>query len=543
VARPLVLAAAIAAALLAVSGAGGAPAQTPKRGGTVTVSQGLFSPPPCLNVLLPKCNFANSYAQEILEGAFEAGPDSVLRENLVSQVDFTRTPPFTLTYHIRPEARWSDGVPITARDFVFTHLAILKHDTPEFVQFYRERVRRVSAFDAKTVRVVLRRRYAGWRGGLFWIVLPRHALLGEDLESVWTNRIDNPKTGEPIGSGPFVVEQWERGKGVDQLTLARNPSYWGRHPAYLDRVILRVVAPGEFRDAIEAMERRAVDVVNGSIPSPDTVLRFRQLSGVRVVSSSGLNWQHLLLRVGPGGHPALRDKRVRRALAYGIDRAGIPAALYSRVAPTLTVSDSAVFPTASPYYRPNWRVFRHRPAESRSLLEQAGCRRGADGVYACGGERLRLRVLATPSTRNQETIPLLQSQLRRVGIEVLPEFAAQAAVEQIVEEGNFDLVLWQLAFTPDAVDLVAFYGCGAAANFTGYCQRLVTADLDQADRILDLEQRARALNRGDARMAKDVPVIPLYQVPTYAAVRSKIRGYVPSFPYPLWGAENWWLDR
>ena len=54
-------------------------------------------------------------------------------------------------------------------------------------------------------------------------------------------------------------------------------------------------------------------------------------------------------------------------------------------------------------------------------------------------------------------------------------------------------------------------------NVTGYCQRLVTADLNQADRILDEEQRARVLNRADRRLAKDVPVIPLYQPPAIVA--------------------------
>ena len=57
----------------------------------------------------------------VLPGAFRVGPGLELRPNLVSRVDVTRKPPFTLTYRIRPEARWSDGTPVSARDFVFTH--------------------------------------------------------------------------------------------------------------------------------------------------------------------------------------------------------------------------------------------------------------------------------------------------------------------------------------------------------------------------------------------------------------------------------------
>ena len=113
------LTAALAAALLvAVPGAGGAPgAETPRRGGTVVFGPAAFEPA-CLNPLV--CGYA-PVDQKVLTPAFAVAPDLTLKPMLVSGVDFTRRPPFTLTYHIRPEARWSDGVPVTARDFTFTH--------------------------------------------------------------------------------------------------------------------------------------------------------------------------------------------------------------------------------------------------------------------------------------------------------------------------------------------------------------------------------------------------------------------------------------
>jgi len=542
VARALALAAAIVVSLLAVSGAGGAGTQTPKRGGTVVVSWGPAGSTPCLNALLPKCNFAFVYRQEVLEGAFEEGPDFVLRPKLVSDVDVKKKPPFTLTYHIRPEARWSDGVPITARDFVFTHRAVLQHDSREFLDFYRPLVRRVVAVDQKTVRVVLNRRYAGWQGGLFWVVVPRHALVGEDLERIWSDRIDNPKTGRPIGSGPFLVQRWERGDGgMDRLVLVRNPKYWGPHTAYLDRVDIGTIGPGTALP--ELMEKGEVDVVNGTVAVPEEVLAFRRLPGVRLLSNPGASLEHLVIRMGPGGHRALRKKLVRRALAYAIDRARLPRALFEEIDPTLQPSDSAVFPPGSPHYQPNWSAYRSRSAQASRLLEQEGCREGDDGIYVCEDERLSLHLLTDSRRRRVATVPLVQEQLRQAGIEILPRFAHPAVVQQLVRDGEFDLTLSGYGLRADSVGFVSTYGCGGSFNFSGYCQRLVTADLDQADRIFDLDQRARVLNRADARMALDVPVIPLYQVPTYAAVRSTIRGYRPGFPFPLWRAENWWLER
>src|SRR5687768_12523549 len=135
-ARLPALAAAIAVSLLAVSGAGGAPEQTPKRGGTVYT---INTEPSCLNPLV--CGGV-IYVQQVLEGAFEVGPHLVYRPNLVSRVTVESKRPFALTYHIRPEARWSDGVPVTASDFRFTQEAFETRATFAASNQFYDKVRR-----------------------------------------------------------------------------------------------------------------------------------------------------------------------------------------------------------------------------------------------------------------------------------------------------------------------------------------------------------------------------------------------------------------
>ena len=177
--RPTALAAAIAASLLAVSGAGGAPAQTPKRGGTLVIGTLTQGEPSCLNVLL-RCNVP-WLVEQVLPGAFKIWPDATMRPNLVSDAEIVRKQPVTIVYRIRQEARWSDGVPVTARDFEFTHRVRLEHPR---VNEWHLNVRRVRAVGAKTVEVVLRTRWVDWRL-LFDVVLPRHVAAGQDFESLW----------------------------------------------------------------------------------------------------------------------------------------------------------------------------------------------------------------------------------------------------------------------------------------------------------------------------------------------------------------------
>ena len=536
----LALAAAVAAALLPVSGAGGADQQAPRRGGTVVF--GNLTEPACLNVLTAACTSeATRYITElILLPAFDVSPQHTHRPRLVSRVTITKKPPFTLTYHIRPAARWSDGVQITARDFSFTHRARraagagLSEEEREDLR----RVRSVSRVDAKTVRVVLRSRYSGWRA-LFGNVLPAHALSGGDPTKVWNDRIVNSKTGRPIGSGPFLLGGWERGR---QLTLVRNPRYWGQHRAYLERIVVKFRT--ESGNPVDWFRNRELDVAYGIFQ--DAVSALRREPGVEVLAEPSAGYQAFFFRTGDtGGHPALRGKQgkpVRRAIAYAIDRRALISEAPGQIDPDLRPLDSLLFPRQSPYYQPHWSRYRYRPALARRLLEEVGCRRDLDdGIYSCDGERLSLRFLTRAGNPGRARIvALAQRQLRGSGVEVVPEFAGPGAFETILSSGDFDVALFGFISTPNPTGN-SIFGCGGSANHTGYCQRLVTRDLDQADRILDARQQARVMNRADAQMANDMPALPLFQTPVATAVRENIENFSQSLN-PLANAEKWWLD-
>ncbi len=229
-------------------------------------------------------------------------------------------------------------MPVTARDFVFTHEAIEKARAtdPGISSFHdiHARVQSIRKLDAKTFQVVLRSPEAGWRG-LFKTVLPQHALRGENLASVWSDRIVNPKTGRPIGNGPFLLERWQRGK---QYTLVRNPNYWGPHVSYLDRLIVRFQqrAGGTAlpQELLEGLREGQLDFAFSRDPS--FVPELRRMPGIRVSRTTSDIWEHVDIRIRPGGHPALQGKDgklVRRALAYGIDRVAIARRLFAMTRP------------------------------------------------------------------------------------------------------------------------------------------------------------------------------------------------------------------
>jgi peptide/nickel transport system substrate-binding protein len=543
--RRWIAAAFLVLAIGVVQPAAGTPVQTPKRGGTVVV--GTLREPGCLNAFLLRCHGnippAGHIMSLVLRGAFAIGPGFTWRPDLVTSVDVTRRAPFTLTYHIRPEARWSDGVPITARDFAFTFSTLRTLPEVDREPLHLDFVRSVRQVDVKTVRVILRSRLAGWHG-LFSTVLPHHALRGEDFSAVWQDRLHDPKTGRAIGSGPFVVGSWERGRS---LTFVRNARYWGPHQAYVDRIVLRFCrACSEGSELVTWLRTGELDLVMALGVPEDFVQEVRRLPGVRVRVAPGPLWEHIDIRVERGGHPALERKGVRRALLYGIDRAAIARIYGAESEP----SQSAIFLSSSPRYRPVWRRYGFRPAEARRLLEQEGCRRGTDGVYVCGGERLSLRFVTTAGAGSprERTLRLVQSQLGQVGIEVRPVFApSNLLFNQILTSGEFELILfnWIKTYPDSDLDSHDLYGCDGNQNYSGYCQRLVTKDLDQVRRVLDPAQQARVLRRADAQLARDAPVIPLVERPLLAAFRPSLRNVdlATGAWNPFQNAENWWLDR
>jgi peptide/nickel transport system substrate-binding protein len=121
--------------------------------------------------------------------------------------------------------------------------------------------------------------------------------------------------------------------------------------------------------------------------------------------------------------------------------------------------------------------------------------------------------------------------------------AITALFGDVLESGSFDLALFSYLTLPDSPEQsFGLYGCGGVQNYSGYCQRIVSRDLDQARRILDETQQARVLNRADAQLAKDVPTIPLFQIPFTVASRNDVRNLViPSHHDPCVNAEKWWL--
>ncbi len=341
------------------------------------------------------------------------------------------------------------------------------------------------------------------------------------MTSVWTEGIDNPKTGEPISDGPFFVSSYVPG---EHMTFVRNPRYWGAHKAYLDSVVFR-----EFDDAPAQMEQLRLGKADAISPQIQPQLtELRRTPGLTVRTTMGTSFEHVVFRLGPGGNPLLRQLWVRQAIAYGIDRGDLVRRLFGDLVQSPRPLQNIVFVPNGRFYEPHWSGYRLDRSRVRSLLDSHGCRRASDGIYVCGGERLSFRFATTAlNPTRQLTFSILHEQLARVGIELVPVFATPPVFfGQILQPGSFDLAMFTWVNTPDPGYAVEIWRCGGSENYSGHCSRPLSRLLIGSDAILDEAARAAALNAVDAQLARDLPAIPLFQKPTVVAFRNALHGVV-----------------
>jgi len=532
------VAGAVFATLIATPAAEPTAKPKPRRGGTVVVA--LHLDPPSLNYYLELGAFRSTseITDQILASAYhdvgrrgESVPDLIVGDPKITPK------PFSLTYTIKKKARWSDGVPITARDFEFTWqlLARSTFTIPDHTRkAYGESVK-AKILGPKKVRFVFRKPTLEWKD-LFAPVLPWHALAGEDFDNVWRDRIDNPKTGRPIASGPFIFASRSRGSS---LTLARNTNYWGKK-AYLDRLSFRFLL--DYGDELRALLDREIDLIQETAD-----LQFSDLPnspGIRVQPGQTTLWEHIEFQFGSKGDPALRQPFVRQAIAYGIDRKTLTAQLYKGLAPGLKTNQSAVFLPFQRQYRPHWQIWGYGPQKAIRLLRAHGCRKGSDGIFSCDGRRLSFRFASTGLDLRERTFDLIQLQLRRVGIDLVKDFSL-LFVSRLLPQGDWDLALfaWGRAVDPPGADSQALWACNGVVNYLGYCNRSVTRLLLKAATELNSSKRELLLNRADALIARDLPTLPLFDKPGYLIYNSRIRNVTWNPIDVLWNAQDWWIAR
>lgn len=439
----------------------------------------------------------------------------------------------TLTIHLRPEAVWSDGCPLTAEDAAFTYQMAVAEGNQLPSRFpYVPFVNHVAAAGAHTVQVHFSRPFAPWPTTLFSFVLPQHVLapvLAEDGtldRAVWNQA---PR----VGSGPFVYAGEEEGG----LVFLANARYWRAVPA-LGRLRVEVVSDPVARWAqLTEGTAHLAPFLWPEVPPESTVP-----DGTVLLTSPSGYVETLFFNLDPRrGHPALQDVRVRTAVAGAIDRNRVCSLLEGGWAePAATLLSGTVFED------PTLETPLPAAAEAAALLDQAGWQDlDGDGVREQAGVPLVLRYAVPPEGSFRAAAQTAVAQmLGEVGMGVQP--VPPGAGQPWEDPSGWDLGQWaeQPPGYPDPDD--PRWLCAEARpggqNPAGLCdegldQLLVSqaTTVDPDDRMA-LQYQIQTLARQQAWW------VPLCRWEDIWVVSVRLTGTRPWRGAPFWNVWEWRLQ-
>jgi peptide/nickel transport system substrate-binding protein len=517
------------------TGTGGTGGETPVTGGTLTI--GYEQEPQILNPFVTGGDMmaTKDVLSNVLVGLVRIKPDFTYEPMIAEEIPELSNGgvtenPFTVTWKLKKNAVWSDGKPITADDVKFTWDTIMSDKWDILSKSGYDQIEKAEVVDANTIKLTYKSTYAPYREmfSSSYMVLPKHALEGKDFNTVMND-------GVPVASGPYVFKAWAKG---DSITLARNEKFWGANKAYLDEVVWKWVP--DTNTEIAQMKTGEVDAVNPS-PDPALIPQLKAIPGSTVMADPGTVWEHLAFQLEK---PETSDLKVRQAIAYAIDREKIVAeVMQGQVKP---LNDIFV-PEQAEFFTSPWDVYKVDKAKAESLLTEAGYAKGADGFFAKGGKKLTLEMKTTANNKGREKMfQIIQAQLKEVGIDATLAFEEAATFfGTTTVNGTFQVGEWAWVASPDPSVKTLFSSEQLppdGQNYYRYKNADVTKWINEADNELDLAKRAELSKKISAQMAKDLPLIPLYQRLSILAVGKNVKGAKnnATLEGAFWNLGEWW---
>ena len=370
----------------------------------------------------------------------------------------------TWTVTIRDDAYFTDGEQLTAEDVAFTYNTVkASSSVNDFTMLdYAE------AADDTTVVFHMTRPFSIWPYTMAVVgIVPEHAY---DSATYGAN---------PIGSGRYMLEQWDRGQ---QVILTANPDYYGEAPE-MQRVVILFM---EEDAAFLAAQAGQVDVAYTSATYSNETVEGYSLAAYASVDNRGINLPAVPSGTDSEGRAAgndfTADVLVRRAINIGIDRQEmIDNVLNGYGTPAYSICDQL------PWYNEAAEV-EYAPEAAAALLDEAGWTMGEDGVRTKDGMRAELNLLYSNGDSVRQALAAdLANQLGELGIACTIEGVGwDTAYDRALSEP----LLWGWgAHTPmELYNIYRTIGDSGSAQYSPYSNETVDSYMDEALASADLEQ-------------------------------------------------------
>lgn len=409
----------------------------------------------------------------------------------------------TWTVTIRNDVKFTDGEPLTASDVAFTYNLCVQNSSVNDFTMLKEAV----ALDDTTVEFHMNTPFSIWPYTMAIVgIVPEHAY-------------DENYGQNPIGSGRYLMKQWDKGQ---QVIFEANPDYYGEEIKIKKLTVL-------FMDedaALAAAMAGQADVAHTAASYADQVIDGYQLLRVASVDNRGINLPTVSPQERddkPIGNAVTSDAAVRRAINIGIDREEmIDNVLNGYGTPAYSVCDKM------PWYNPSAQVA-YDPDAAKQLLEEAGWKQGSDGIREKDGVRAAFSVMYTPGDSVRQALAEdLANQLRELGIEVTTEGAGW---DVAYDKAQTQPLVWGWgAHTPmELYNIYHTLPATGSAEYSPYSNKAVDNYMDGALKAGDLEstyelwQKAQWDGKTGVTQEGDIPWVWLCNVDHLYYVRDGLQ--------------------
>ena len=468
----------------------------------------------------------------------------------------------TLTFHLQPDAVWSDGAPVRCDDVAFTYRAQMSDELAWPGMFIKQRIEDVDCPDAHTAVFRFTEAYPDQlidvNDNAIVPAVYDEVPLADWPSTVWEDRI--------VTSGPFRLAQVRPGQ---EAVLERDAAWWGEANAPIDRVVFRIYP--EATGALPRLLDGEVDMLSGVPPlraadvRSDEALRLLELPSL---SYTFLGWNVLergayladrrargcsadtpcseqpaaitrLQREHP--HPVLADPNVRTALTLGIDRQDIVDGLWagharvgsSPVVSALWAHDPA---TALPF----------DPQRAATLLDAAGWRDdNGDGVRERGDRRLELGVIVNAENRlRRDALERVVASLAGIGVRLVPEPLPRREFVTRARDKDFDVALsgWSAGTRVQPQNHLHTRSAANRGNNLGSWSTPASDErLDAAAAAVDRDAALAMWHEWQQIFKREQPITILYEERRLVGLSGRVRGPDPPFLDPFQKIHEWWL--
>ena len=450
---------------------------------------------------------------------FPAQPDGTVQMNkdyLVS-AELTSNDPQVVTYTLRDEASWSDGTPMTWKDFQAQWQALNGGNKTFQIASstgYTDIASVQRGSSDKQAVVTFATPFADWQS-VFDPLYPASTNSNPQVFNTgWTQ-------GLPLTAGPFKVSEIDR--TANTITVVRDEKWWGAKPR-LERIIFRAIPIEAQFDAIANNETDWVDIG----PDVNFFTRAQSTPGVQVRKALAPNLRHITFNGRPGR--ILADQKLRIAIQKGINRQAITEAQIGRIVPGAETLNNHIYVQGQRGYQDNSQVVSYDPQAASRMLDELGWTRTGDGIRRKGGQELVIKdVIPTQTPVSEQEAKQVQQFLAEIGVKVdITPVPLDDLFEKHVFPGNFDITHFSWIGVPFPVSSKSSIystrgdtqqNAGAIGNET------INKLFAEANRELDPARKIDLANRIDQEIWKSGHSLTVYQRPDVIAVRDGVANF------------------